>query len=54
MKKLTIAIALLVAALATAGQMRHPSNPLIVGGNKLETTAQEWPMPPCIPSCGLE
>jgi hypothetical protein len=54
MKKLTIAIALLVAALATAGQMSHPSNPLTVGGSKLETTAQEWPEPPCIPTCGRE
>jgi hypothetical protein len=51
MNKLTIAIALLVAALATAGQMRHPSHPLTAGGTKLETTVNEWPVPPCPPAC---
>lgn len=52
MKKITIAIALLAAALATAGQLRHPSNPLTVSGTVISTTsAYEWPAPPCPPAC---
>jgi len=52
MKKLTIGIALLVAALATFGQVRHPSNPLTVGGAKIQTTVAEWPQAYCPPNCG--
>ena len=52
MKKLTIGIALLVAALATAGQAIHPSNPLPVGGALLPTKTGDWPYPPC-PPCVL-
>jgi hypothetical protein len=54
MKKLTIAIALLIAGLATAGQLRHPSNPLTLGGNKLQTTEHDWPTPTCPPACDQE
>jgi hypothetical protein len=50
-KTVVIAIGLLVAALATAGQLRHPSNPLTFGGQKLSTTQQEWPFPMCPPAC---
>ena len=52
MKKLMIGIALLVGALATLGQVRHPSNPLTVGGNKMQTTVAEWPQTYCPPNCG--
>jgi hypothetical protein len=51
MKKLTIVVALLVAALATAGQMRHPSNPLTAGGTLLQTSASDLPIPICPPAC---
>jgi hypothetical protein len=51
MKKLTIGIALFVATLATVGQLRHPSNPLIVNGTRLRTTPRDWPPPHCPPSC---
>ena len=50
MKKLTIILALAVAALATAGMTRHPSNPLTVAGKALPTTAA-WPAPVCPPNC---
>jgi hypothetical protein len=50
-KTLAIAIGLLVAALATAGQLRNPSNPLTFGGQNLSTTQQEWPFPMCPPAC---
>jgi len=52
MKKLTIGIALLVAALATFGQVRHPSNPLTVAGAKIQTTVADWPGTSCPTSCG--
>jgi hypothetical protein len=52
MKKTSIAIALLLAALATAGQLRHPSNPLTIDGKKLSTTGhQDLPFPICPPDC---
>jgi len=52
MKKLTIGIALLVAALATFGQARHPSNPLTLGGTEIQTTVADWPGASCPPLCG--
>jgi hypothetical protein len=51
MKKTFVAIALLLAALATAGQLRHPSNPLTIEGKKLSTAQAELPFPICPPSC---
>jgi len=48
MKKLTIAIALLVAALATSGQLRHRDNPLTAAGEMIQT---DVPTPPCPPDC---
>jgi len=54
MKKVSIAIALLLATLATAGQLRHPSNPLTIDGKKLSTEHQEWPFPICPPDCDLK
>lgn len=51
MKKTLIAIALLVAAIATAGQLRHPANSLTVDGQKLMTGEFDWPFPACPPSC---
>jgi hypothetical protein len=53
MKKTSIAIALLLAALATAGQLRHPSNPLTIDGKKLSTEHKELPFPICPPDCNL-
>jgi hypothetical protein len=52
MKRISIAIALLLATLATAGQLRHPSNPLTIDGKKLSTEHKEWPFPICPPDCG--
>jgi hypothetical protein len=52
MKRIPIAIALLLAALATAGQLRHPSNPLTIDGKKLSTGHQDLPFPICPPDCG--
>jgi len=49
MNKLTLAAALLVASLATAGQLTHPSSPLSLGGVRLPTTVEEWPSPFCPP-----
>jgi len=49
MKKLTILLALAVAALATAGMVRNPGNPLTLAGDK----TREWPTPTCPPSCGV-
>ena len=51
MKKTFVAIALLLAALATAGQLRHPLNPLTIEGKKLSTEQQELPFPICPPGC---
>jgi hypothetical protein len=52
MKRIPIAIALLLAALATAGQLRHPSNPLTIDGKKLSTGHKDLPFPICPPDCG--
>jgi hypothetical protein len=51
MNKTFVAIALLLAALATAGQLRHPSNPLTIEGKKLSIAQSELPFPICPPSC---
>ena len=51
MKTIFVAIALLLAALATAGQLRHPLNPLTIDGDKLSTEQQELPFPICPPNC---
>ena len=51
MKTTFVAIALLIAALATAGQLRHPSNPLTIEGKKLSTAQSELPFPICPPNC---
>jgi hypothetical protein len=53
MKKISIAIALLVATLSTAGQLRHPLNPLTIDGNQLSTENKDWPFPICPPDCNL-
>lgn len=53
MKKISIAIALLVATLSTAGQLRHPSSPLTIDGNQLSTENKDWPFPICPPDCNL-
>jgi hypothetical protein len=50
-RKTFVAIALLVAALATAGQLRNPSNPLTFAGKKLSTVQRDWPFPICPPLC---
>lgn len=52
MKKLTIVLALAVAAVATAGMMTHSQNPLLVNGKAL-TMPHEFPYPPCPPACAL-
>jgi hypothetical protein len=54
MKKIPIAIALLLAALATAGQLRHSSNPLTIDGKKLSTGHKDLPFPICPPDCDQE
>jgi hypothetical protein len=54
MKRIPIAIALLLAALATAGQLRHPSNPLTIDGKKLSTGHMDLPFPICPPDCDQE
>jgi len=51
MRKLTFALVLAVAALATAGQMTHPSNPLTLKGKQLPVTPHILPLPVCPPSC---
>ena len=51
MKKISISIALLLATVATAGQLRHPVNPLTIDGKKLSTENKEWPFPICPPDC---
>jgi hypothetical protein len=51
MRKTFIAIGLLVAALATAGQLKNPSNPLTFTGKKLSTVQRDWPFPICPPMC---
>jgi len=51
MKKLTIIIALAVAAIATAGQLMHPLNPLTVAGKAISVEGS-IPFPVCPPSCG--
>jgi hypothetical protein len=51
MKKTCIAIALLLATLATAGQLRHSSSPLTIEGKKLTTEQKEVPFPICPPDC---
>lgn len=53
MKKTFVAIALVLAALATAGQLRHPANPVTIEGKKLSTGQIEWPFPVCPPDCGM-
>ena len=54
MKKTFVAIAILVAAAATAGQLRHQSNPLTVEGKKLSTVQRDWPFPICPPACSTD
>jgi len=51
MKKTFVAIALLLASIATAGQVRHPSNPLTLDGNRLSIVPADWPFPICPPAC---
>ena len=51
MKKIAIAAALLVATLATAGQLRHPSNSLTLDGKQITVGSQDWPVPICPPDC---
>jgi hypothetical protein len=48
-KKLTLALALAVAALATAGQMKNPSNPQTLNGKKLPPKPNVYPVPDCPP-----
>jgi hypothetical protein len=54
MKRISIAIALLLATLATAGQLRHPSNPLTIDGKRLSTGHKDLPFPICPPDCDQE
>jgi hypothetical protein len=54
MKKTCIAIALLLATLATAGQLRHPSTPLTLEGKMLSTQHKEVPFPICPPDCDID
>jgi hypothetical protein len=54
MRKISIAIALLLATLATAGQLRHRSNPLTIDGTKLSTGHKDLPFPICPPDCDQE
>lgn len=49
-RTLTLVIAFAVAAIATAGQLRHRSNPLAIGG-VLMSANPDTPTPPCIPNC---
>ena len=51
MKKTFVAIAILLATAATAGQLRHPANPLTIQGKKLSTEHRDWPFPICPPDC---
>jgi hypothetical protein len=51
MKILTFALVLTVAALATFGQVSHPSNPLTLNGKKLPVTPNSFPLPQCPPAC---
>jgi hypothetical protein len=51
MKKISIAIALTVAAFATAGQLRNPFNSLTMDGKNLSTIQMDWPVPICPPDC---
>lgn len=53
MTKLTLILALAVAAIATAGMKMHPNNPLTTQGMKISTKQSEWPIPTCPPSCDL-
>jgi hypothetical protein len=53
MKKLTIILALAVAALATAGRLSHPNNPQTTQGMALSTTPGIWPLPVCPPDCAI-
>jgi hypothetical protein len=50
MKKVYIALALLAAFVATAGQLRHPANPL-TGAGKAMLTQKDLPFPICPPDC---
>ncbi|MBV9771348.1 MAG: hypothetical protein JOZ32_17390 [Bryobacterales bacterium] len=52
MKTLTLAFALTVAAVATAGQRAHSSNPMTIDGKKLAVTPSVYPFPQCPPACG--
>lgn len=54
MRRLSIAIGLVVAALATYGQLKNQSNPLVVNGAKIPVTQQDYPFPPCPPDCGFK
>jgi hypothetical protein len=51
MKKLTIILALAVAALASAGMARHRQNPMTAAGKAIPA-ADCCPFPPCPPDCG--
>lgn len=54
MKKTFVAIALLLAAVATAGELRHPTNPLTFDGKRLSIVPAEAPFPICPPHCARE
>jgi hypothetical protein len=54
MKKVTLALVLATAALAIAGQIRNPSNPLTLNGRMLPVTSSIIPVPECPPHCGIE
>ena len=51
MKKTFVTIALLLAALATAGQLSHPQSPLTFSGQRLSIIPAEAPFPICPPHC---
>lgn len=50
MKKLTLILALAVAAIATAGQFRHPANPLTMADHQVPVNP-DFPFPACPPAC---
>jgi hypothetical protein len=51
MKKTCIALALLTAFFATAGQFRHRENPLTSDGRTVSVGQKDLPFPICPPDC---
>ena len=51
MKKICIALAVLAAFFATAGQFRHPESPLTIDGKTVSVGHKDLPFPICPPDC---